>query len=208
MFSIFLPRETNFFEYFQQQAAVTVQAAKEFQLLVVANADIPSHVHKIRLLEQEADIITNKCIEALHRTFLTPIDRDAIFRLVSRGDDIIDFIEAASERIVLYKLTLMTPELMHIAKVLVDITLELEKALVALKNLENAPAIKTSCTRIKHLENDADEIVHRAVGRLFEEEPDTRLVIKWKEVYDKLEWAVGRCEDVAGIIEGVILEHM
>ncbi len=206
--SMFLPRETSFFGFFQQQAALTVRGAKEFLTLVSDNSDLPTQLDIIRLIEQDTDVVTNSCIEGLHRTFLTPIDRDDIFRLVSRMDDVMDFILAASERIVLYKLSAMTEEVKKIAVVLVDITQELEKALGNLNNLKNAVTIKNSCIRVKHLENDADDILHKAIGRLFDEEPDTRLVIKWKEVYEKLEWAIGRSEDVAGIIEGVILEYM
>lgn len=207
MFGRFLPRETSFFDFFQQQAALTVSCAREFLKLLQPETDIVAQTNVIRDLEHQADIVTHRCVEALHKTFLTPIERDDIFRLVSRMDDIVDYIEAAASRIELYKLTVMTVEMSRIAEVLVQVSLELEKALDGLRNLKNANSIRDNCIRIKHLENEADEILHKAIARLFEEEPETRLVIKWKEVYDKLESAIGRCEDVAGIIEGVILEH-
>ncbi len=207
MLGWFLPRETSFFDLFEEQGRLTAQSAEEFLKLATNGDELPSHIVTIRDLELKADIITQQSIEALHKTFLTPIERDDIFRLVSRMDDIVDYIDAAAQCIALYRLTAMTTEVGQIAEILVQITLELEKALSGLSNLKNADTIRSHCKRIKHLENDADELLHRAIGKLFDEEPLTRMVIKWKEVYDKLEGAINRCEDVAGIIEGVILEH-
>lgn len=111
------------------------------------------------------------------------------------------------QRILLYKVTAITPEALKFGEVLVKVTIEMSQALTGLRNLKNANSIRENCLSIKHLENEADDILHLAIARLFEEEPDTRTVIKWKEIYEKLEAAIGRCEDVAGIIEGVILEH-
>ena len=122
-------------------------------------------------------------------------------------DDIMDYVEAAAERIALYKLTQMTADVKDLADVLLRATLELEQAIKLLRDMSNAEAISKKCIDINRLENEADSILRAAVARLFDEEQDTRMIIKWKEIYENLENATDRCEDVANIIEGVVLEH-
>jgi len=122
-------------------------------------------------------------------------------------DDIMDYVEAAAERIALYKLNVMTADVKDLADVLVRATKELEAAIALLRDMSNAEAISKKCIDINRLENEADSILRVAVARLFDEEQDTRTIIKWKEIYENLENATDRCEDVANIIEGVVLEH-
>jgi uncharacterized protein Yka (UPF0111/DUF47 family) len=122
-------------------------------------------------------------------------------------DDIMDYVEAASERLALYEITVMTPESRDLADVLVRAVEELAQALKGLRDMKNADAIFKKCIDINRLENEADSILRRAVARLFKEEKDPITVIKWKEIYENLENATDRCEDVANIIEGVVLEH-
>jgi predicted phosphate transport protein (TIGR00153 family) len=207
MFGRLLPRETSFFDFFDRHAAMTVQGAQELLALASTGANVVARAKRIKEIEHECDTITHHCVEALHKTFITPIERDDIHRLISRMDDIMDFVEAAAERIALYKLTTMTPDLKDLAGVLVRSTEELATTLALLRNLENAPEIARRCIDINRLENEADSILRAATARLFDEEPDVRTVIKWKEIYENLESATDRCEDVANIIEGVVLEH-
>ena len=122
-------------------------------------------------------------------------------------DDIMDYVEAAAERIALYKLTTMTADVKDLADVLVRATQEIESAIKLLRDMNNAQAISKKCIDINRLENEADSILRAAVARLFDEEQDTKTIIKWKEIYENLENATDRCEDVANIIEGVVLEH-
>jgi uncharacterized protein Yka (UPF0111/DUF47 family) len=122
-------------------------------------------------------------------------------------DDIMDYVEAAAERIALYKLATMTDDVRLLADVLLRAAREIESALKLLRNLENAADISKKCIDINRLENEADSLLRAAVARLFDEEEDVRTVIKWKEIYENLENATDRCEDVANIIEGVVLEH-
>ena len=152
-------------------------------------------------------MITHHCVEALHKTFITPIERDDIYRLITKMDDIMDFVEAASERIALYEIKDMTPEVKDLADVLVRAAEEVAHACSLLRNMKNAEAIIKDCIDINRLENEADAILRNAVARLFKEEKDPITIIKWKEVYEHLENATDRCEDVANIIEGVVLEH-
>ncbi len=207
MFGRFLPKETSFFDFFEQHVKIALEISKEFQSLVSSGANIHAKTVRIKELEHAADMVTHNCLEALHKTFITPIERDDIFCLISRMDDIVDDIEGAAQCVDQYKLSVMTPEVKDLADVIVRSVLEVESALKSLRNFKNVVDIRKYCVNINHLENEADKILIRAVVRLFDEENDTRLIIKWKEVYENLESATDRCEDVANIIEGVILEH-
>ena len=207
MFGRILPRETSFFDFFERHAGLTLQGTKEFLSLVSTGANIPAKAKRIKEIEHETDVITHHCVEALHKTFITPIEREDIHRLITRMDDIMDFVEAAAERLVLYEINVMTPEVKDLADVLVRAMVEVEDALRGLRDTKNAAAVVQKCIDINRLENEGDAILRTAVARLFKEERDPITVIKWKEVYENLENATDRCEDVANIIEGVVLEH-
>ena len=207
MFGRFLPRETSFFDFFEQHAALTIDGTKEFLSLVTTGANIPAKCRRISDIEHETDTITHRCVEALHKTFITPIDRDSIHRLITKMDDIMDFVEAAAERIELYELTVMTGDVRDLADAVYRSAIQVEQAVRGLRDLKDPNGTLKLCIEINRLENEADAILRRSVARLFKEEKDTIVVIKWKEVYENLENATDRCEDVANIIEGVILEH-
>ena len=207
MFGRFLPKETSFFDFFEQHAALTVEGTKEFLSLVTTGANIETKAKRVSDIEHETDVITHRCVEALHKTFITPIDRDNIHRLITRMDDVMDFVEAAAERIALYELTVMTQDVRDLADVLVRAAQQVELATKGLRNLKDPQSILKQCIDINRLENESDQILRRAVAKLFKEEKDPIVVIKWKEIYENLENAADRCEDVANIIEGVILEH-
>jgi hypothetical protein len=207
MFGRFLPRETSFFDFFEQHAGLTIEGTKEFLSMVTTGANIATKCRRISDIEHETDTITHRCVEALHKTFITPIDRDSIHRLITRMDDIMDFVEAAAERVALYEITVMTPEVRDLADVLVRATQQVELAMKGLRDLKHPQNILKLCVDINRLENESDQILRRAVARLFKEEKDPIVIIKWKEIYENLENAADRCEDVANIIEGVVLEH-
>jgi predicted phosphate transport protein (TIGR00153 family) len=207
MFGRLLPRETSFFDFFERHAAKTVEGVKEFLALASGETDVVTAAKRIKEIEHETDVITHHCVEALHKTFITPIERDDIHRLITRMDDIMDYVEAASERIALYEISVMTAESKAMATVLLRATEEIQRALRGLRDLRNGEAIIRSCIEINRMENEADDILRSTVARLFKEERDPIAVIKWKEIYENLESATDRCEDVANIIEGVVLEH-
>jgi predicted phosphate transport protein (TIGR00153 family) len=208
MFGRFLPKETSFFDFFEQHAALTVEGAKEFLSLVATGANIEAKAKRIADIEHETDVITHRCVEALHKTFITPIDRDDIHRLITKMDDVMDFVEAAAERIALYEITVMTSEVRDLADVLVRASEQVALAAKGLRNLKDPQTILKLCVDINRLENEGDQILRRAVAKLFKENAgDPITVIKWKEIYENLESATDRCEDVANIIEGVVLEH-
>jgi predicted phosphate transport protein (TIGR00153 family) len=207
MFGRFLPRETSFFDFFEQHAALTIEGCKEFLSMVTTGANIAAKCRRISDIEHETDTITHRCVEALHKTFITPIDRDSIHRLITKMDDVMDFVEAAAERIELYEVTSMTSDVRDLADVLHRSAQQVEAAVRGLRTLKEPHATLKLCIDINRLENECDAILRRSVARLFKEEKDPIAIIKWKEIYENLESASDRCEDVANIIEGVILEH-
>ncbi len=202
-----MPRETNFFDYFERHAATTVQGCRELLDLATTGGDFEARAKRIKDLEHEADSITHDCMEALHKTYITPIDRDSIHILISRMDDIMDFVDTVSDQCVLYNIERMTPDARELAEVLVESTLQLEGAVRGLRDMKNASAISERCIDVNRLENRGDEILRKAVARLFDEEKDPISIIKWKEIYENLETATDRCEDVANILEGIVLEN-
>ncbi|MCC7284891.1 MAG: DUF47 domain-containing protein [Burkholderiaceae bacterium] len=210
LFGKLLPREGNFFEMFDEHSRLIASGAGSFMELIRNYADPAlreKHTADVDAAERAADRITAEVSRALHKTFITPIDRDNIHRLITRMDDVMDFVEAAAERIALYELTVMTQDVRDLADVLVRAAQQVELATKGLRNLKDPQSILKQCIDINRLENESDQILRRAVARLFKEEKDPIMVIKWKEVYENLENAADRCEDVANIIEGVILEH-
>ena len=203
----FLPREEDFFGLFEQHAALTVEGAKQMRRLVQGDQNFRAVCARIKEIEHETDVITHSCVERLHKVFITPIDRDDIHTLITRMDDIMDFIEAAAVSVTLYELTEMTEPARALADVLVRATEEVAVAVAGLKNVKRSDTILKACIEVNRLENEGDEILRRALADLFRGATDPLLVLKWKEIYDALENATDRCEDVANVIEGVVLEH-
>jgi predicted phosphate transport protein (TIGR00153 family) len=209
MFGRFLPKNVSFFDFFEQHALKTVEGAKEFLELAHGGSDVHviAKAKRIKEIEHETDVITHHCVEALHKTFVTPIERDDIYRLITKMDDIMDYVEAAADRIALYELYDPTPEVRELGDVLLRATEEVERALRGLRHLEYSDGIIRHCIDINRLENEADTILRAAVAKLFKEEKDPIQIIKVKEIYENLEDATDSCEDVANIIEGVVLEN-
>ena len=203
----FLPREEDFFGLFEQHAALTVEGAKQMRRLVQGDQNFRAVCARIKEIEHETDVITHSCVERLHKTFITPIDRDDIHTLITRMDDIMDFSEAAAVSVTLYELTEMTEPVRALAEVLVKSTEEVAVAVAGLKDLKHSDVIIKACIEVNRLENEGDEILRGALADLFRGATDPLLVLKWKEVYEALENATDRCEDVANIIEGVVLEN-
>jgi len=202
-----LPREEDFFGLFERHAALTVAAAKEMRQLVQGGQDIRSLAARIKDLEHQADLITHSCVERLHRTFITPFDRDDIHRLITRMDDVMDYIESAGIAVALYELSEMTVPARQLADVLVRATESVAIAVGGLKTVKESRTILEACIEVNRLENEGDEILRGALADLFRGASDPLLVLKWKEVYEALENATDRCEDVANVIEGVVLEQ-
>ena len=203
-----MPRETSFFEFFERHAAATVRGCRELLDLANTGSDFEARARRIKDIEHEADSITHDCVEALHRTFITPIDRDQIHLLISRMDDIMDYVETVSDQCVLYNIDHMTPAAQELAAVLLESTGHIEGAVKGLRDMKHAEKISEHCIEVNRLENQGDALLRKAVARLFDEEKDPVAIIKWKEIYENLEIATDRCEDVANIIEGIVLENV
>jgi len=202
-----LPHDASFFAHFEHQGKKTVEGCRAFLEMVEQPADLERRAERVKQIEHECDEITHAVVEALHKTFITPIDRNDIYRLITKMDDIMDFVEAAADRLALYEIPTMTKEVAELARCLVDSAEHVLSAVSGIRDLGKPNGILQHCIEINRLENVADGILRGALAKLFREEKDPIAVIKWKEIYETLETATDRCEDVANIIEGVVLEN-
>ncbi len=202
-----MPTEGKFFELFNQHADLCVKGAREMVGLMTNFDDLEIRVHAIEAIEKEADKVTHNTIEMLHMTFVTPLDRDDIHQLITRMDDILDLLEDAAQTISLYDIKAITPEAKRLAELCLSCAEKVQAAVALLPNMDNSRAIMDLCTEIDRLESDADHVMRAAMSKLFRDEPDVRNLIKLKAIYEILETVTDRCEDVANIIEGIVLEN-
>jgi len=202
-----LPHDASFFEHFEQQGRKTVEGCRAFLEMVESGRDLEAQAERVKQIEHECDEITHAVVAGLHKTFITPIDRNDIYTLITRMDDIMDLVEAAADRLALYEVHHMTPEVGDLARCLVSSAEHVLGAVQSIRDLKRPNGILQHCIEINRLENVADTVLRGALARLFREEKDPIAIIKWKEIYETLEMATDRCEDVANIIEGVVLEN-
>jgi predicted phosphate transport protein (TIGR00153 family) len=201
------PKAVDFLELFEAGADNVLEGAKAFRSLVGDFRDVELKVQKIKSIEHEGDRITHEAVEQLNKTFITPIDREDIHSLISKLDDILDLIDAAAQRIVVYRIEQPTPELVAISEQLLKPIETIKMALLLLDNMKNSRQILAHCHDINKLENDADDLHRVAIRNLFDNEKDPIELLKLKEIYEFLEQATDRCEDVANIIEGVVIKN-
>jgi len=200
------PKETDFFVIFEKAAANVTHAATLLVGIVEHFTTLDAWAREVHELEQEGDVYTHDIMRKLNKTFVTPIDREDIHALASNLDDIIDLIWAAVDRLTVFKLKESTSWAVTMSKDLL-ITVEfVEKAIKQLKE-KNYAHIQEYCIEINKLENRIDRGFRDALGSLFEEIKDPILVIKWKEIYEHLEDASDKCEDVANILEAIVLKN-
>jgi predicted phosphate transport protein (TIGR00153 family) len=207
MLNKLMPREGRFFDLFNAHAAQIVVGSNALSQLIVNAAASEEYARRIDTAERDADKITHEAISLLHRTFITPIDRDQIHQLITRMDDILDLIQDVAESVVLYDIRRVTPEaeqLTHICHMSCD---RVRAVVGMLSNLRAPEAIMKTCQEIDRLESDADRVMRSAISRLFREEADVKELIKLRSIYEQLELITDRCEDVANIVEGIVLEH-
>jgi len=207
MLEALIPKEKMFFELFCKAAAKSVQACEALEVMLGELGQAESHARRIKSLEHEADEFTHRTVELLHKTFVTPLDRDDIHRLSTRLDDVLDLIESAAARLHTYDVRQAKPEALAQARVLKRSTQQIERALSLLGTAKKSRTeILELCVEVNRLENEGDAILRDAIARLFRDEQDIRSVLKWKDIYDDLEMAIDRCEDVANIVEGIVIE--
>jgi predicted phosphate transport protein (TIGR00153 family) len=203
-----MPRSDDFFSDFEAQAATVVEGAKLLKDLLDDFVDVPRKCQAIKDVEHRADDITHKAFARLHTQFITPFDRAEIHRLLSRIDDVLDLADAAAERLGLYDVDTVLPEARDLATVLVAQVEKMQEAVGGLRNMKKDPgAILEACKEMNVLENQADTLTRRTMAKLFKRGNDPLTVMKWKEIIDLIEDATDRAEDVANVIEGVVLEH-
>lgn len=207
----FIPVDVKFFELFEAQAAHNVRAAKVFKDLAL-NWDVKSPAFdQLRDIEHEADITTHEVIDKLNRTFVTPFDREDIHELTSVLDDVVDLIQSVAHRMQLYHVDHTSEALQNMADILWQSTENVLKAVKAMKGGvdagENNRRLLDYCIEINRLENAGDHALHNAISKLFAGNPDPLEVIKWKDIYEGLEIAMDKCEDIANTIEGIVVKQ-
>ena len=202
-----MPKSDEFFDDFDAQADATVRGAKLLAALLDDFTDVEKKVSAIKEVEHQGDEIAHRAFERLHRQFITPFDRAEIHRLLGRIDDVLDLTDATAERLLLYEVGPVPQAARDLARVLVPCCVKLQEAVKLMRHIKNPAEILTACRAIKTFESDADALGRAAIAALFKSGADALSIMKWKEIYDLMETATDRCEDVANVIEGVVLEH-
>ncbi len=202
-----IPREKVFFELFEKSAQNVVEGARSLSDLVEHYDGAEEKVKRITDLEHQGDAITHQITEQLHRTFVTPLDREDIALLSQRLDDVMDFIEGAATAMLIYRIARPSDRAREMASILVKATAEVDRAVVKLRHRNQLKGILEHCVEINRLENESDAVIRAALAELFDDTKDIVEIIKWREIYEMIENAADRCEDVADILEGVVLKH-
>ena len=213
MFGKLLPREGNFFEMFNQHAERIVEAARAFEQLVANYNDVhlrEQYNRDVDNAERAADRVTHDVNRLIHKTFITPIDREQIHKLINTMDDVADLIQDSAETMALYDVRHMTDEIVRLTALSVKCCDRLKDAVKFLSKIADpavAEATLKTCEEIDRLESDADRVMRSAMSKLFREEPDVREVLKLKAIYELLETITDKCVDVANVVEGIVLEN-
>ena len=199
-----IPREERFFDDFVSMAEQIRIGAGKLHEMLVPDHPIWDKADEIKEIEHKCDFLTHEIIQRLHRTFVTPLDREDIHTLARTLDDVIDAIDDTAALVRLYQIERVRPEARELGRLVLAST---EQVVIAMKALERHAGIADPAVEINRLENEADRAHQNAVRKLFEEERDPVAIIKWKEILDFLEAATDRCEDVANVLEGVVVKH-
>ncbi len=212
MFKFLLPKEDYFFHAFDRICANMVEGADLLQQMLSVDpvcGAIPRSdlAQRLKTVEHQTDGIVHEIYSRLHKTFITPIDREDIHRLVGRLDDVLDLAEGAASRIELYQPKAVPSESLELSKVLLESTKLVQDMIHLLSNMKKSPQILDLTVEINRLEHEADIIRRSTLARLFREEKDVFELIKWKDIQEYIEKATDRCEDVANIVEGIVLEN-
>ena len=202
----FFPKEIDFFEIFDRASVNVTKAASLLVDLMEKFDNIEARAKEIYEVEQEGDILTHEIMKKLNKTFITPIDREDLHTLAASLDDVLDLIWGAVDRLMVFKIRESTKEAISMSKDLLKTTEVMQKAITNLKE-KNYSHVQDYCIEINRLENMIDRDFRDALGKLFDEVKDPILIIKWKEIYEHLEDASDRCEDVANVLEAIVLKY-
>ncbi len=199
-----LPHEAKFFDLFVDMARNIERAADQLVELLKKYDQVPERARAIKDCEHLGDQMTHDLITRLNKTFITPIDREDIHELASKMDDVLDMIDAVASRMTIYKIEQPTEDAIRLAEL---IQTSVQTLVQALAVLEKHDHIIEYCIEINRLENEGDRVSRLAIARLFDDGKDPFYLIKWKEIYEVLEKAIDKCEDVANVIEGVVVKN-
>jgi len=202
-----IPREEKFFGLFEESAQNMVKTAQGLKEMLDTWENIEERVSEITELEHEGDTITHQIMGQLHRTFVTPFDREDIALLAHALDDVTDFLHAAADAMLLYKVGSPSEKAKRLADIIVQAATEIERVMPRLRHRSELKQVRSHCVEINRLENAADRVFRSAMAELFDNTTDIAQVIKWREIYEHMETATDRCEDVANVLEGVALKH-
>jgi len=202
-----IPRDEKFYDLFEELACKIEEGGKMFSDILDNYEHSEAKIAKLKEIEHEADIITHRTYEKMHRTFLTPLDREDIYNLVNKMDSVLDMIEAAAVRMQLYKIKKPADEIKELARILNLAIGKIKKIVHALRDKRRGQEILEDCVEINTLENEGDIVLRMTMARLFEREKDPIELIKWKEIFERIEESIDVCEDVSNIIEGIVLKH-
>jgi predicted phosphate transport protein (TIGR00153 family) len=206
-----IPREVRFFDLLEQQSKTVVRGAKLLQECLESKGssdDMYLASKRIHDVEHEGDELVHSLMERLNKSFITPLDREDIHELTSRLDDVLDYIDAVAKRLVTFKIGTPTHHAIELGRIIVRGAEETAIAVALLRDLSKGEEIVRQCTKINQLENDADQVMRDALNDLFNGGARDPLdVIKWKDLYEHLELATDKCEDVANIIESVLVKY-
>lgn len=207
MFNI-IPSDKVFYDLFERSAKNVVHGAELFASITEDWSRLARTTEEIRQAEHQGDLISHEALTRLDKTFVTPLDREDIFHLICGMDDIIDAVDAAAKRLVLYKVSGPNEDLANLARTLVMATRALANAIEGLRNIHaNSERLRTDCIEVHRFENEGDVYHNQALTRLFDTETNAIAVIKWKEIYEIIESAIDYCEDVANTVSGLVLKH-
>ena len=211
MLSRFMPSEGKFFDLFNAHAEQVVLGSQALVgMLKAFNESSPEaedQCNRVDVAEKAGDKIIHETLLQLHKSFITPLDREEIHQLINALDDILDLTQDAAYTVTLYNIRHITPEAIRLSEIGLQCNERVRSAVGLLKSMDNGPEILKLCREIDELETAADREMRAAMSRLFREEPDVRELIKYKAIYELLETVTDRCEDVANIIEGIVLEN-
>jgi len=199
-----VPRDEKFFDLFEQQAVHIVSAARTLAELTQDFGTAEDRARHIKDLEHAGDTLTHEVVRRLNTTFVTPIDREDVYALACRLDDVLDLIDAVAGRLVLYRIGKPTDGCLALAGIIVKAAEETDRAVRCLRTL--SPFYHKHAVEVNRLENEADRLLREELAALFEQETNPIAVIKWKELYETMEAVTDRCEDVVNVIEGIVLK--
>lgn len=202
-----LPKQESFFDLFEKQVKMVDEGAKTLSDLMSHYANVEDVAFKLKTLEHDADELAHEIMRKLNTTFVTPLDREDIHALASALDDILDYIEAAVDRMLLYEIDKPTESATKLAKILAEATEVIVQAVSHLRDMRDNEPIREACVAVNRLENRGDQTNRAALAELFQMHDRPMEALKWREIYDHIETAIDKCEDVADILESTVLKN-